>query len=145
MTQIDFYILPEQTMDQRNQFACRLIEKAFRLGHSIYIHSHSTEYAKLLDETLWNYRASSFLPHQQLTAPTNSASNCPIEIGCGEAPKHQHDVLINLGMEIPDFFSRFQRVSEIVVTDPEVMSATRKNYKFYKDRGYPLNSHDMRK
>ena len=144
MTQIDFYILPEQTVEQRNQFACRLIEKAFRLGHSIYIHSHHTQLAQQLDELLWNYRASSFLPHRNLSASADSG-NSPIEIGCGEAPTHQHDVLINLGMEIPDFFSRFQRVSEIVVTDPEVTTATRKNYKFYKDRGYPLNTHDMRK
>jgi DNA polymerase-3 subunit chi len=141
MTQVDFYILPEQSTERRQLFACRLVEKAFKLGHKVYIHSESAEQASQLDDLLWNYRPSSFLPHQC----TRQDSVAQIEIGFGEDPGHHHDVMINLGLEIPEFFSRFQRLSEIVVTDPQVTTATRANYKFYRDRGYPLQSHDMRK
>ena len=141
MTQVDFYILPQQSTEDRRLFACRLIDKAFKLGHNVYIHCQSDEQAKTIDELLWSFQASAFLPHQ-VQNPANSAQ---VEIGYGQDPGDHHDVLINLGLTIPDFFSRFQRVSEIVVSDPEVTEATRDNYKFYRDRGYPLQSHDMRK
>ena len=52
-------------------------------------------------------------------------------------------MLINLGAAIPEFFSRFERVAEIVLNDPESLRASRARWSFYKDRGYPLEHHDM--
>ena len=37
----------------------------------------------------------------------------------------------------------FQRVAEIVLNDPESLRASRARWSFYKDRGYPLEHHDM--
>ena len=146
MTQVDFYILPEQTIEQRQLFACRLVEKAFRLGHDIYLHCDSQQQAVEIDQLLWRFRPSSFLPHQIRSQQADEQPGfSQIEIGYGQDPGQHQDVLINLGLQIPEFFSRFQRVSEVVVTDPAVTAATRSNYKFYRHRGYPLNNHDMRK
>ena len=59
MTRVDFYILPDKSSEQRNLFACRIAEKAFKLGHSIYIHSDDQNQAEALDKLLWRWRASS--------------------------------------------------------------------------------------
>ena len=39
MTRIDFYIVQHSEPSSRERFACRLAEKAYRLGHRIYIHT----------------------------------------------------------------------------------------------------------
>jgi DNA polymerase-3 subunit chi len=143
MTKVDFYILATDSVEQRYQFACRLIEKAFKKGHDVYIHSDDEQQANLLDQLLWSFRNHSFIPHQ-LTQ--NVSGHETIMIGhpnCPASPSSHHDVMINLSRQVPDFFSRFNRVSEIVVQCEDVTNSTRKNYRFYRDRGYPLESHKL--
>lgn len=141
MTQVDFYILPSESDRERQQFACRLTEKAFKLGHKVYIHSRDAEQAAAMDKLLWSFRNSSFVPH----ALQHDASDEPVIIGFEQPPTTFSEVMINLSHDVPGFFSRFERVTEVVVTDPLITEATRENYRFYRDRGYPLKNHDMRK
>ena len=54
-----------------------------------------------------------------------------------------HDVLLNLDIEHPPFFSRFQRLIEITGTTPEDTQAARKRYRFYQDRGYEIRHHKL--
>ncbi len=152
MTKVDFYILPEDEQHHRHLFACRLIEKAYRLGHQVYIHSDNAEQAQQIDQLLWSFRPNSFVPHSFDNNAQGQNSQGQIAVGYDAAATHDmadnhtHDgLLVNLSTSVPDFFSRFNRVSEIVVQDPKITDATRKNYCFYRDRGYQLNSHDMRK
>jgi DNA polymerase III subunit chi len=56
-----------------------------------------------------------------------------------------HDLLISLHDECVPFFSRFERVIEIVGDDTEDSRMGRERYKFYKDRGYELRHFDLRK
>ena len=148
MTKIDFYILADHTLEQRQLFACRLAEKAFKLGHSIYLHCDDKIQASTLDPLLWNWRNSSFIPHQvtPAAADNDGSGEYSVEIGHGNnaTPRH-HDLLINLSSTVPEFFSRFERVSEIIVQLAAVTEAGRANYRFYRDRGYPLENHDLRK
>ena len=70
-----------------------------------------------------------------------------INIGCNQgqgSSTRLNGLLINLSHQVPEFFSRFERVTEIVVQSPAVTESTRNNYRFYRDRGYPLESHDLR-
>jgi len=39
-------------------------------------------------------------------------------------------------------FARFERLVEIVGTDEDNKALARQRYKFYKERGYPLNTFD---
>lgn len=151
MTKVDFYILPADSVEQRHLFACRLAEKAYKLGNHIYIHSDDHAQANTLDQLLWSWRKGSFVPHQVAPAspppPINHELPAAIVIGFGDganiSPRH-NDLLINLSNNVPDFFSRFERVSEIVVQEPAITKATRTSFRFYRDRGYPLNTHDLR-
>ena len=59
------------------------------------------------------------------------------------SPDTHNDLLINLQLEIPAFFSRFQRVAEVVTQDPESLAALRRSWTFYKERGYQLEKHDL--
>lgn len=139
MTQVDFHILQNGGVDQALLYACQLTEKAYLQGHRVYLHSRDSEQQAGLDELLWTFRADSFIPHAAL----EQAQDEKVVLGHGEQPGDSNDVLINLDTEMPEFFSRFQRVIEIVCQEDEWLKAARRRYKFYNDRGYPLRKHDI--
>ena len=143
MTAIDFYILSAQEPQQRLDFACRLVEKAYRRRCKVYIHLDNDAEAKAFDELLWNYRENSFIPHG-LVGSDDLEENCPVYIGSGDQQAPHFDVLLNLATEIPATFARHKRLLEIVIQQDAVLAATRLHYKFYKERGYPINNIDMR-
>lgn len=142
MTRVDFYVL-EDTADQaRERFACRLVEKAWRLKHKIYLHAASQEDAQRVDHLLWTFRDGSFVPHAVACGELDEAlaAVTPVHIGCGAEPRLDADLLINLDREVPLFFSRFERVAEIVAGE-DGKAAARERFRFYRDRGYALEHH----
>jgi DNA polymerase III, chi subunit len=143
MTRIDFYILEHGGPEQGPQVACRVAEKAWLAGHKVYIHAADAREAERLDELLWTFRQGSFVPHQRLEAGTAADALTPIHIGWGTEPEVHDEVLINLAAEVPLFFSRFERVAEIVPADDSAKQQGRARYKFYRDRGYPLETHTL--
>jgi DNA polymerase-3 subunit chi len=52
-------------------------------------------------------------------------------------------VLINLQPLPPPFFSRFERLAEIVGLDDADVAAGRNRYRYYRERGYELRSHSL--
>jgi DNA polymerase-3 subunit chi len=139
VTQVDFYVLPAEDTGQRNLFACRLAEKAFREGHNVYLHAADEASGQALDELLWGFRPQSFVPHGLL----GSEDAERVAIGWGTDPGEHHGVMINLDITVPDFVGRFERVLEIVVQDPAIRDPLRDSWKRYKHFGYPLEKHDL--
>jgi DNA polymerase-3 subunit chi len=135
MTRIDFYILPHRDENSCWQVACRLAEKAYRMGHQVYLHTETEAQQLALEQSLWSFRSDAYLPHGE--------ADDPIVIGRGDDPGHHHDVLINLGQQVPGFHGRFQRMAELVYQEPAVLQASRERWKYYQHRGYPLQSHRL--
>ena len=145
MTRVDFYVLQTGSEQQRSVFACRLAEKACGLGLRIYIHTPSPSATQRLDELLWTFRDGGFLPHlpaDQLES-ADPEGRTPVLLGHGEAPAGCDGLLINLADEVPLFFSRFERVAEIVSGPDQGRSLARERFRFYRDRGYPLDTHRL--
>ncbi|MFC4251915.1 DNA polymerase III subunit chi [Sinimarinibacterium flocculans] len=145
MTRIDFYILPESAgpADSPVITACRLCEKAVGAGLRIYAHVDDRTTAEGFDGALWSFRQGGFIAHERYDGQAIEAPLPPVLIGSAEPPDTHHDVLVNLGTEVPDFFSRFERVLEIVAGDAAQRAASRTHYKFYRDRGYELNTFEQ--
>lgn len=143
MTQVDFYILPATEPEAQLNFVCRLTEKVLRKGHQIYIQAADEAQAKEIDRLLWEFRPDSFIPH--LMVVDEKIQEVPVAIGHSEDCAHHHDVMINLCHHVPDHFSRFERVAEIVFQQENLLKAKRDDWRFYKERGYALNRHDMRR
>ena len=139
MTQVDFYLLDEQAGENRQHYVCRLTDKAYRQGRRIYIHTESPAETRMLDSLLWTFRDQSFVPHG--VAGLADPEITPVIIGDTEPPEQVDDVLINLSPRVPPFFSRFQRVAEVVDHHESAKRTSREHYRFYKDRGYPLDTH----
>lgn len=139
MTQVDFYILDESAPRSRALFACRLAEKAFGLGHRVFMHVPGEGAARELDELLWTYRDRSFIPH----ALAGEDPAAPVHIGGGAEPAGDYHLLINLGAQVPGFVERFERVAEVVDGDAARKAEGRERFRFYKDKGYPLETHKL--
>ena len=139
MTLVGFYVVQTSDSGQRLRVAARLADKAFQRGHRIFIHATDEAQATELNELLWSFRPASFLPHG-LHGQEHSEN---IAIGWGQEPDNHNDLLINLQLEIPSFFSRFARVAEVVTQEPDSLAALRKSWTFYKERGYQLEKYDL--
>ncbi|MFT6433470.1 MAG: DNA polymerase-3 subunit chi [Candidatus Azotimanducaceae bacterium] len=134
MTKIDFYQI--ENGEAPLLFSCRLIAKIYRMGHQVHIHAESDAQAEEIDNLLWSFRPESFIPHML----DNVAEIAPVRIGCSNMnePSTHQEVLVNLSGAVPDFFSRFERVAEVVPLDENSRDAARENFRFYKDRGYEI-------
>ena len=138
MTRIDFYVLKDVELHAMQRLACHLAGKALAAGRPTVILSTDEDSARLIDELLWDYPDQRFLPHG--LQHTAAAKGAPIVL-CWDEPDSFDGVLVNLSSAVPDFFTRFERVVEIVVgatRDPG-----RARYKHYRDRGFPLYHHDL--
>lgn len=135
MTKVDFHILSASQFDDAALYVCRLAEKAWRAGHQVLIHCDEA-WMIPIDELLWSYRPESFVPHALL-----SEREAPVNISSQHACGSHHDVMINLSHHQPTSFSRFNRVIEVVFAEEALKEAKRAHYKFYQERGYPLQNH----
>ena len=143
MTRVDFYVLEDQAVQARERFACRLVEKAWRLQHTVYLHAATAEEAQQLDGLLWTFSDRSFLPHvlDEPGLDAELAAATPVRVGAGKEPGFDAELLVNLSDAVPLFFSRFDRVAEIVGGDAQQRTVARDRFRFYRDRGYSLETH----
>ncbi len=137
MTSIDFYF----NADDRLQVACRLAAKALAQKKRLLVYAPDGELAQRIDRMLWTWPAIGFVPH--CMAGDSLAAETPVLIaGDSDAPEGV-ELLLNLGAESPPHFARFERLLEIVSTDDQERMAGRARFKFYRDRGYAIESHDL--
>jgi DNA polymerase-3 subunit chi len=139
VTEIIFYTHVE------NKFhtACEISNKVLRSQRKMMVFAQDESAAAKIDRMLWTVPALGFLPHCDVNHAL--AAQTPIVISCVADKLAYDDVLLNLHDEVQPFFSRYQRVIEIVSTDVADANAARIRYKFYKDRGYSITSHDLSK
>ena len=137
MTQVDFYT----QVNNKLLFACQIAAKAVSKKLPVLIYAADAEQAAEIDRLMWTTPNIGFTPH--CTPAHKLASETPVIITHTAYDFQHHQVLINLQSEWPPFFSSFERLIEIVSLDDEDKSQARTRWKFYKDRGYQLQNHDM--
>lgn len=136
MTRVDFYLAKDDTARGAPLVACRLAEKAWKLGHKVYLHASDPTAAQQLDELLWTFRDAAFVPH-------SLSEEAPVRIGHAGPPDGFDALLVNLAAEVPGFFSKFERVAEVVGGDAAAKEQARERFRFYRDRGYDLETHEV--
>ncbi|TDF78400.1 DNA polymerase III subunit chi [Pseudomonas sp. H9] len=141
MNKVDFYILPSDAPSARLDFACKLCEKAWRMGHQVYLHCADAEQRDDLDARLWAFKGEAFVPH---TRAEDDAQGCVV-LGLGADPGSHHDLLINLDLKVAPFADRFARIAEIVVEEPTIRQAARESFRFYREQGYALQDHRLQR
>jgi DNA polymerase-3 subunit chi len=137
VTRIDFYI----DADDRLRVACRLAAKAVAQSLRVLVYAPDGDTAAAVDRLMWIPPAIGCLPH--VIAGHRLAAETPVVIARGAEDTPHDEVLVNLAAEWPPAFARFQRLVEIVTWDEDDKRAARARYRFYRDRGYEIHTHNL--
>jgi DNA polymerase-3 subunit chi len=139
MTKIDFYTGSTDKL----RTACQLSHKAMQNGMRVLLHTPDADTADTLDRLLWQYPATAFIPHCR--SHQQESATMPVVLGHDHemTPPHS-ELLISLYPECLPFFSRFQRVIEIIGQDEDDVRLGRERFSFYRDRGYELRHVDLK-
>lgn len=138
---VDFYLLKSNEPLAEWFVACRLLEKAYRRGHRVFVLCGDQKSAEHLDELLWTYKDDSFIPHNlQGEGPEPPP---PVQIGFNAEPRGFNDLLLNMSSTIPAYFTRFRRVMEIVKSDETAKEISRDHYRAYRTHQCTLYTHHL--
>jgi DNA polymerase-3 subunit chi len=137
MTTIDFYTHCADPLE----VAARLVAKAWAQHGSVRVLTPDEEGTARLGAALWTRPPTGFLPHCRLASPL--AAETPILVDHVLEHEGPAAVLVNLQAAPPPFFSRFERLAEIVGDDEAAVAAGRERWKFYKARGYEIRAHSL--
>lgn len=156
--QISFYVLGERYMKQNAtvestvsavdaeavlNFVCRLTQTVMtKSEHSLVIVDDQTERLKALDEQLWSFDATSFIPHtlisgEQVTADKLSA---PVTL-FSSLPSNFDGIVLNLAptaLPLSKNGTLPDRVLEIITPDEVSKQQGRDKYRAYRDLGFEL-------
>lgn len=139
MTKVDFYTGSTDKL----RTACQLSNKALQKGVRTIISIQDDETTDMLDKLLWHYPPTAFIPHCR--DDDAAASTYPVVLSRSVDKFPHHDLLISLHDKCVPFFSRFERVIEIVGSDAEDGRLGRERFKFYRECGYELQHIDLAK
>jgi len=138
VTEITFYTFAGDPLD----VARRVAAKAYGQGRQVMIYAPDAAVADSIDRLLWTTPALGFVPHCRDSDAL--AGETPVLIGTDADTLPSADVMINLHAGQPPAFARFERLVEIVGLDEAGVEQGRERYRFYKTRGYALQTHDLR-
>ncbi len=137
MTRVDFY----SNAADKLLLARQVTHKAWRAGKQVLVYSPDSQLLDQLDRQWWSEPQVSFMPHARSDQAHARQTAIVLAEDIGDLP--HCDVLINLAAQSPGFFSRFERLIEIVSHDEADRSIARDRWRFYHSRGYELHNHDM--
>ncbi|MFM1987755.1 MAG: hypothetical protein RJA99_712 [Pseudomonadota bacterium] len=137
MTRIDFHVNAADPLE----YACRLVRKIYRARQHVVVCCDAPARLKAFDERLWTFAPQDFVPH--VPASDALAAETPVLLTASPDGLPWHDVLVNLGDATPEGFARFERLIEVVGGDEADRARGRDRFRFYRDRGYPLSTHDI--
>ncbi len=88
-----------------------LVVRALGAGHRLLVRSGDAALLALLDERLWSFSRSSFLPHGSAEAlPPARAATQPVLLASSYPPANGADCLVQLGGEVPDDLAGLTRL-----------------------------------
>ena len=146
--QVDFYVLPGTSSQQRWTFACRVVEKAWLRGMSVTVLGDDPAELRQFDELLWTFSELSFVPHEFLPAgpagaPAGAPVPAPVCLTDTVPDDLAPDILVNLGLALPPQPARFARIAEIVDADPDRRQRGRERFKAYRELQLNLQTHHI--
>jgi DNA polymerase III subunit chi len=143
MTRIDFHF----NVSDRENYICRLLRKVYRAEQRAVFFSPDQAFVKAIDDGLWALSETDFIPHIHLAEGTSDLSEViePIVLLHQELETPHCDILVSDSNETPTFFGRFERLIEIVSPEISVREKARERWRWYKDRGYGIQTFDAAK
>lgn len=119
-------------------YSFRLIRKAYAANCKITVFHSDTRFLAELDQALWSWGHSDFLPHVGLSH--QFAPQTPILLSNNAQVAGPHrQVLLNLSTQVLPYYTDYQRLIEVISTDDAARQAGRQRYRQYQQAGHELN------
>ena len=140
MPRADFYLIDKPRFrDDPLLLVCELARRAFDSGQPTLVLARSLDEAERLDEKLWEFDESAFIPHQ--IAGDDDDAITPVLIVPPDTSTADRTLVINLRDECAP--GLFERVLEVVPADEDQRLGSRKRWATYKAAGFDVAKHDM--
>ena len=140
MPRADFYLIDKPRFrEDPLLLVCELAKRAFASEQPTLILARSREEAEALDEKLWEFDDSAFIPHQ--IAGDDDDAICAVLIIPPEIATTDRALVINLRDECAP--GLFERVLEVVAADEAQRLGSRQRWKTYQQAGFEVAKHDM--
>ncbi|MEJ6023293.1 DNA polymerase III subunit chi [Ramlibacter sp. PS4R-6] len=123
-------------------YACTMLRRAALQRAKVAV-TAEPELLRELDRVLWTFEPLEFVPHCFSGAPAEVLEASPIVLCDSPRGAPHHDVLVNLGAEVPEGFERFERLIEVVTPDEADRQGARGRWQHYKSRGYEIQRKDL--
>lgn len=125
------------------EYVGRLLLKAVAKGVRLTVLAAPAQ-VQYLDASLWATAPTDFLVHAVDDGGTPH-SLCPVVLTSRvHRGLQSHSVLVNLTASVPDAFTQFERVIEVVSVDDEDRTLARSRWKHYVQQGYDIQRHDLK-
>lgn len=131
---------------QRQDYTCRLLRKASRAGARLVVTGDAGLLAEL-DRLLWTFDPLDFVPHWRGTAIERLPARLqatPVVLVEQAAPQADHEVLVNLGDEVPAVAQSYARVIEVVGRAEADRTLARQRWRQYTQWGLAIERHEVR-
>ncbi|MDP2678994.1 MAG: DNA polymerase III subunit chi [Rhodoferax sp.] len=122
--------------------ACRWLRKAAASAAQVRV-TADEETLLLLDQRLWTFSSTDFVPHCFQDAPAQVLENTAIVLSPHLPAPTASAILLNLGSGVPAGFEQFARVIEIVSEDANDKQEARNRWKHYASMGCKLTNHSL--
>lgn len=122
-------------------YSCRLLKKILAAELHVLVVAEPTT-LQALDAALWALGPSEFVPHCHVDSPEATRQASPIWLSPALPRGARHDVMLNLGADVPEGFDRAQRYLEVVSTEAQDAQAGRARWRHYQAQGIPIKRYD---
>jgi DNA polymerase III subunit chi len=112
------YFLETKASEQR-ALLCQWVEYFYESGKKIQIPADSTMAAQHLDQMLWSFSQSSFIPHRILSSAESPPGGEPVVITVGEVRLPGWDVLICDAGVRPELMMEYPIVFHFILLDDQ--------------------------
>lgn len=139
MTEISFHFNAPDKLVHACRYARKLSQGDMRL-----VIAGPTDVLDRLDSMLWNMAAQDFVAHCRGDSDPQLLEASPIVLVTDPGQAPHHEVLLNLGDDVPAGFSSFARLVEVVsAIDESDRQHARVRWRHYAQRGYSMVRHDL--
>ena len=126
----------------KSDYAIRLLRKAVRSGSRVRVALAPTELATF-SARLWAVAPTGFVAHCDDQAPASLKRRSPVILGTtGESDEPEVAVLLNLTNDMPEDPQRYEKILEVITTDPQDRQQGRTRKRAYDSAHCPVLMHD---
>lgn len=139
MTQIAFHFNAPDKLG----YVCRFVRKALRHDARVTVLG-SEAMLRQLSPRLWKASPQDFLAHAVQGSDASLMAQSPVALVHTLAASPHHDILLNLDAQVPEGYSAFARVVEVVSAFDEMdKDQARQRWRRYTQDGHTIVRHDL--